>query len=157
MLLERYFTLGENFDIAQAYVDQATAYLSLVDTDKALLSLQAALIRERTNPNIRRTSWSQFAMLVAARRMQPHYEQALELLAQNQSQTIFPVDKFRWQAARALIAAEQKDGPTAREHSVKALEAAQLGHSGFRYHPKVGLVGPELTPLKEKLVQWSRL
>jgi hypothetical protein len=82
--------------------------------------------------------------------------QVLELFAQNESQLLFPVDRFRWHAARALIADAQKDRKTAREHSVKALAAAQLDDSGFRYHPKVGLVGPEVVPIKEQLVALSK-
>jgi hypothetical protein len=156
-MLGRYFTLGQNFDIAQAYDDQAGAYLSPKDTAKTLLSLQAALVRKGTYPNVKTSAWSRFAILVATHRIRSHSAQVLDVLAQNQSPTLVPIERFNWYAARALTAAEQKDGPTAREHSVKALETAQLNHSGFRYHPKLGLVGPELAPLKENLLQLSRL
>jgi len=39
-LLEKYFALGENFDVAQACVDQANAYLALGQVEKALIPLR---------------------------------------------------------------------------------------------------------------------
>src|SRR5690349_22700680 len=49
-LLERYFALGDDFDHAQAYVDQANAYLALGDVDAAIRSYESALERERAFP-----------------------------------------------------------------------------------------------------------
>ena len=53
----------------------------------------------------------------------------------------FPVDHFRWHVACALIAADYSQRRY-REGAWPegALEAAALDHSGFRYHPTVGLV-----------------
>jgi tetratricopeptide (TPR) repeat protein len=156
-LLEKYFALGENFDLAQAHVDQANAYLTLGQFKKARDSLKAALAREREFPNARTSAWLEFAMLVAAREIRSHFDEALDLLLQKKSQMLFPVDKFRWHAACALITAALNDHVTAREHALSALEAGKLDHSGFRYHPKIGLVGPELAPIRQRLLELSKL
>lgn len=52
-LLERYFALGNHFDMATAFLHQAEAHLALGEQDEALRSLEKALQRERDFPNVR--------------------------------------------------------------------------------------------------------
>jgi hypothetical protein len=68
-----------------------------------------------------------------------------------ESPMTFPVDHFRWHAACALIAADTHNAATAKAHAQSALEAAALDHSGFRYHPTVGLVTNQYDDLVQKL------
>jgi hypothetical protein len=49
-LLGRYLALGDHFDIAQAFLDQAEAHLTLGAQEEALRSLENALQREREFP-----------------------------------------------------------------------------------------------------------
>ena len=79
------------------------------------------------------------------------YGRALELLLQHKSRVTFPVDHFRWHAARALIAAAAHDVQTANVHSRHALEAAGLEHSGFRRHSAVGLVTEQYDTIVKQL------
>jgi tetratricopeptide (TPR) repeat protein len=51
-LLTRYFALGDDFDHAQAYVDQAAAYKHLGELDNAIASYEQALKREAEFPNL---------------------------------------------------------------------------------------------------------
>jgi hypothetical protein len=50
-----------------------------------------------------------------------------------------------------LIAADSQEAGVAREHAERALEAAAHEHSGFRYHPTVGLVTQKYDGVIRKL------
>jgi hypothetical protein len=69
---------------------------------------------------------------------------------------MFPVERFKWHAANALIKAALGDSKAAKNHAIDALAAAEASHSGFRYHPNVGLVEKKYKTLQNKLLALSR-
>jgi len=150
-LLEQYFNLGEHFDHAQGYVDRATALLALGNAEEALKSYEAALATEERRPNMKTQAYLNLPFTVAAYGIKGRYEQALHILAENQSRLTFPVDHFLWHAARSLIQAELGHTSEAQVHALRALEAARKEHSGFRYHPTVGLVGDSYESIRTKI------
>src|SRR5262245_39004100 len=102
-LLDEYFTLKDKFDHAHAYVDRATAYLAMGDLDSAIQSYEAALSREQEFPNLKTQAYLDLPSLIADHHLARLYDRALQLLDMFQSRLMFPVDHFRWHAARALI------------------------------------------------------
>jgi tetratricopeptide (TPR) repeat protein len=145
-LLDRYFAMMdrvepyEKVDLAQAYADQARAHLALEDIDAAIMSYEAALGREAAFPNSRSQAYVELPFLIATRNLQPNYRRALAILNETQSRPMFPIEKFRWNAAQALILDCLGHSDTAQAYASDALAAAALDHSGFRHHPTIGLV-----------------
>ena len=139
-LLDRYFVLKDDFDHAQAHVDRATALLALGRVDEALAAYETALAREAVFPNLQTQAHLDLPYIVATLGIRDKYRRARELLALHESRLMFPVDRFRWHAAQALIAAATGEAGSVRDHAERALEAASRDHSEFRYHPSVGLV-----------------
>jgi tetratricopeptide (TPR) repeat protein len=150
-LLDRYFELPDDFDHAQAHCDRATALTRLGRISEGIASYEAALAREATFPNLKTAAYLNLPYLIATHEIREQYDRALELLQAHEARLMFPVDRFLWHAARALIAADTYEPAVARVHAEKALEAAACEHSGFRHHPSVGLVTAEYDSVIEKL------
>ena len=149
-LLERYFALGEDFDHAQAHVDRANAYLALDNMDAAIQSYEAALEREHVFPNFRTNAHLDLPYLIALNGIAGRFDQAMAMLSSSEERLMFPADRFKHHAARAVILA--RSNPTAaRMEARSALEAAALDHSGFRYHPAAGLVSERHAQALSKL------
>jgi tetratricopeptide (TPR) repeat protein len=150
-LLDNYLQLGDHFDLAQAHADRANAYLALGDTERAIAAYEVALAREDEYPDVITQAWLDLSFLVSRLGITSRFQQALQLLEQHQSRLMFPVDYFRWHAAHALIFSAQGHPALAREHASRALDFAAAEHSGFRYHPTVGLVGRQYEDICELL------
>lgn len=151
-LLDRYFLLGDDFDFAQAYVDQSKAYIALHDQDAAIRALHLALKREEVFPNLKTQAWREYALLIAVHKRKNLYTDALAVLERNSPDTVFfPADKFCWFAAFALIYEALNDTDKAKEAANTALHWAGVTHSGFRYHPNVGLVEEKFDSIKASL------
>jgi len=139
-LLDRYFLMSDKFDHAQAHVDRATALRALGRFEEAADSYEAALAREREFPGLKTQAYVDLPIFIATAGLQSRFDRALMLLDQQAESMTFPVDHFLWHAARALILYARGDHAAAIPHAKLALEAASKGHSGFLYHPSVGLV-----------------
>jgi len=83
------------------------------------------------------------------------YVQAAALLEKHKDRLTFPVDRFRWHTAQALISAASEDTSKAKVHANQALRAAASDRSGFRYHPTVGVVTKAYDGLVHKLKQYG--
>jgi len=79
-LLDQYFSLKENFFHAQAYVDPATALLTLGRLDEAIGSYEAALAREIEFPNLKTPAYLDLPYLIATRNIRVRFAQAIQLL-----------------------------------------------------------------------------
>ena len=133
-------SLDGSRDHAQAYVDRATALKALGRTEEAADAYEAALAREAEFPNLKTQAYLALPVLVATEGLLSRFDRAITILDEQADRLMFPVDHFLWHAARALIVVSRGDRTGAGPHARAALEAASKDHSGFRYHPSVGLV-----------------
>ncbi len=136
-LVEQYFeSCQDKFDDVRALLAKAEANLALGEIDSAMESFRAILAREAEFPNHQTGAYVDYPYIVATREIEKEYGNAIIVLSENVDRLTFPLDYFKWHAAKALI---NKNGLQAS----KALEAAQVTKSGFSFHQSVGLVGKE--------------
>lgn len=141
MLLEKYFSLDDDFDHAQAYCDMASAFLAKGEVQKAVQSYGKALEREAVFPKLKTDAYILYPLTIVENKLSNLYQSANEILDAHQDRLMFPIDYFRWHAAKAIIAANSGEKELASSHATSALEAAQIKKSGFRFHQNLGLVG----------------
>jgi tetratricopeptide (TPR) repeat protein len=139
-LLDRYFSMPDKFDHAQAYVDRATALKTLGRIEEAADAYESALAREVEFPSLKTQAYLELPVLIAVAGLQSRFDRAMVILDEQADRLMFPVDHFLWHAARALITASRGDRADAAPDARSALQAASKDDSGFRYHPSVGLV-----------------
>lgn len=131
----------EEFHDLTALMARAEAYLFLNELNKSVDSFKAVLEHEKQSPNHSSNTRITLPFLIAQNKIRGEYEFALDLLIENADNFTFPVDKFRWQAACALIFEDQGLVDEARKHARMAIEIANIRKSGFQYHQDLGLVG----------------
>lgn len=150
-LLEQYFALGNKFDYARAFVDQATAYLAMGELEKAIDAYEAALSREAEFPNLQTQARIELPFLIALHEIERLYDRALQLLELTKLKLVFPVDHFSWHAANAFINGARGHNVDALLSACEALAWAEKNDSGFRYHPTIGIVGCKYEDIKSRL------
>ncbi|PHS03197.1 MAG: hypothetical protein COA78_18465 [Blastopirellula sp.] len=134
-LVEEYFASQKsNSDDVRAIWARALAYLNLGDIENAMKSFRSVLDREDEFPNCLSSVYVDYPYIVATRKIEQEYDNAIKVLHDNGDRLTHPIEHFKWHAAFALI----QDN---RKQACKALEAAQIETSDFRYHPGFGLVG----------------
>lgn len=143
-LVDLYFdTKKDSFEDIRALSAKADAYLALGQTELAIEAMKSILAIERARPNHKTTKYVDYPFLVATQHISSEYHDALAVLDERKSNLMFPLDKFKWHAAKSLIHHSLREHDDSKRHAALALEAAKAKLSGFRYHQDLGLVGEE--------------
>jgi hypothetical protein len=150
-LLDRYFDTGDTFFNADALGIQARARVRLGDLVGAMQSYEAGLAREAEFPQLRTNSFVEYPLLVAEHALSDRYDDALRVLSERRTDVSFPVQRFMWHAARALILAATGQRNDAGADARAALSAAEASASGFASNMSLGLVGDSFCKLLERL------
>jgi tetratricopeptide (TPR) repeat protein len=152
-LLDRYFALGADSSEAEAHFYRARSYLALRNVDAAVSAFEATLAREGAVPNFRTWAFHELPVLIATERIRPLYDRAIQILMKHKDRLNFPIQRYQWHGALALILYEQGRTPEAEKESKEALGAAKLTHTGYQYHPNVGLVADTADEFGNRLRQ----
>jgi hypothetical protein len=139
-MLDQYFALGGDSSEAEAHFYRACAHIALRDVAAAIHSFEAALTRENAHPNFRTHAFLELPVLIATERRSALYDRAIDILMERKSGLILLIERYKWLGALALILHEKGQTLEAQSAARQALEAAKATDSGFRYHPKFGLV-----------------
>ena len=136
-LVDEYFeSRKDQFDDVRALLARANAFIALGELEKCVGTYKEILQREREFPKHQTDVYLDYPYLVATQKIESEFTNALDVLNEHIDRLTFPLDHYKWHASKAIISS---DGSEAK----KALEAAKVKRSGFRFHQDVGLVGKE--------------
>jgi hypothetical protein len=152
LLIDRFYALPDQSMQALAHHTRARALRSLGRHEDALSAYSDALVREAERGPYRTSSYLDLPMHVALARMRVHYPLAVDVLCDHAAEPMWPVERFKWHAAFALVAIDSGDAEGAGEHARLALDAAGTRESVFRYHRGLGCVGKGWAPVIERLL-----
>jgi tetratricopeptide (TPR) repeat protein len=145
----------EKSELSSAYLQRAECLITLDKIEQAIDEIRNALQSEREYPNVKTTAWLEFGWTAIIYQLSYLYDEALKVLNEFNSDLIFPIDKYRWNAIHAIIDNAKGNKNVAKRFASTALEASSLVHSGFRYHPKIGLIQNPNTEIHSKLIKLS--
>jgi tetratricopeptide (TPR) repeat protein len=139
--------------LALAYHQKAECALMLQGVEQALDWLRKALQQEQVFPNSVTFAGLLLAKLVVVNHLTEHYDEVLAILQKRAANLTWPIERFYVYGLSAIISSERGQDEEARNHAALALDAAAQKHSGFRYHPTMGLVATPEPSIQERLVR----
>ncbi len=130
----------EPSQLSCAHVERGDIFLQRGRVDEALAEYRKAIAQERVHPEARTQCWLSFGWTAVMHHRTELYHEAERILSEREAEAMFPVNFYRLHAIRSIICQSRGDINTARAHAEAALREASKTHSGFRYHPNLGLV-----------------
>jgi tetratricopeptide (TPR) repeat protein len=143
----------ERGELAMAHSQRADSMAALGNRTIAIDEYRLAFDAERAFPNCRTNAYLSFGWLVVEFGLSGLYNEVLAIFSEfgGDLELPFPVMEYQRCAVLAVIAEAQGDSASARDFAVKAIAAASLQHSGFRYHANLGLVKSQPKWMQTKL------
>ena len=142
-LLHHFLQLDDgSIDLAQAQLQRAESLLASGNEDDAIDAFRASLDAERARPNVQTEAWLLYPWYIVETQKLQLYSEAHDVLQEFSKlrSPSFPVSDYRFHCVKAVLLAHDGDQPQAETHADQALTAADAKHSGYRYHPNLGLV-----------------
>jgi tetratricopeptide (TPR) repeat protein len=143
----------EKSELSLAYLQKAECLITLGKIEQAIDEMRNALQSEREFPNVKNSAWLEFGWTIIIYQLSDLYDEVINVLSEFESDSMFPIDKYRYNAIQAIVENEKGSKKVAERFALSALKAASLSYSGFRYHPKIGLVQNANEKIHSKLLE----
>lgn len=129
-------------NVAQAHAVMAQAFETLGDPREAVEEYRRAVVAERECPNSRGGYYIDFAWFVATHRLLDVYDEVIAALESDlqDRDLMFPVKRFRYFGAIAMMSDDRGDREHARRMAANALAAATIEQGPFDRYPGIGLM-----------------
>lgn len=153
-LLDRFLEIDDgSIDLAQAQLQRAESLLATGNEDAAINAFRASLAAERQRPNVQTQAWLLFPWFIVETQHTELYSEADSVLSEFSATRTpsFPVSDYRLQSIKALLLAHDGNAQQAKLHAQQAMAASYAKHSGYRYHPNLGLVQDTNTAVHERV------
>ncbi len=139
ILLRKY---PSKYELASAHCKIGNGLEKLGDFHRALAAYQKAIAIEKVETCTISTAVFDYSWLIARLGFKKYYKEVLKLLNDREREGFmkFPSVIYLTNAPKALIFHAMKSTKKAATHAKIAIEAAHMEHSGFSYHPQMGLV-----------------
>ena len=130
----------EPSELASTYLQTAQCLVAVGKKGESIEWFRKVLDQEETHKGVQTQGYLDYPIFIVTEEKKDLYSEAKQILLKYVGRLMFPVDRYRWNMAMALIEWEEQNNTKAADHAKEALLASKIGNSGFRYHPKVGLV-----------------
>jgi tetratricopeptide (TPR) repeat protein len=131
----------EDFFLALVCQHKASCLAKLGQLDLAVVFYRRALDAQRDFPNHFTQAPNEFGRFVVDNQLKKFYREVLDVLDELKAPgTHFPNEVYEENGIRAIINDELGEHEKAAQFAAVALSAAAQNRSGFRHHPKFGLV-----------------
>jgi hypothetical protein len=145
----------DDLQLASAHVVRAKCFVGLGLHNEATAEFRLACDRERSYPHIQVSAALEFAEFVHRTNQRALITEVLSNLDEferNRS-AMFPIQRYLLEGFRAVFLQHLHKKVQAKQAARRALDAAGSENSGFRNHPKLGLVADVDNMLKEQILQ----
>jgi len=130
----------EPFELSSTYLQTAQCLVALGKKNESIEWFRKVLDQEESHKGVQTQGYLDYPTFIVTEERKDLYIEAKEILLKYVERLMFPVDEYRWNMSMALIEWEEQKKSKAADYAKAALLASQKEESGFRYHPKVGLV-----------------
>ncbi len=132
----------ERLELASAHLELAKCYGDLNQSDRAIHHYRESLAAEEAFPNMQTQAWLMFPWFILSHELTQHFEEAEKVILDREGTRSrdLPLAIYRWAGAKALFSDHRGDRTSAKHFATIAWDASQMSHSGYRYHPDIGLV-----------------
>ena len=149
----------ESFDISQVYHQLGECYVKKDKIEDAIDALKKSIAIENEKPNYQTGSWLTFAVLITEHKLTKYYPDFTALIERMttrpggiEARTRFPLEQYYFYGTLSNIEKHNGNIENSKKYAELALAASEKTESGFRYHPKLGLVQEKNTPFHSSLV-----